>query len=288
MSIITKKEEELDGIQTAKFVTSTLRDISATRIRKLKERFNTNVSFYSEISDLYLVVKREAMRRANVGSEHAKKSLKQNKSGSLAVALTSDTQFYGSLNREVMDYFLEHLEKNPGHKALIIGNTGIKYMEEVKSNKNYSTINFDSENPNSKEIRRFLEKVESYNQVDVFYPRFVNVFQQEPGVRDIAYTPEPLEEEEQEEGSKYISEPELSKMLDFFDTQVKSILFQRTILETELSRAAARVVKMDKAEDRAKEMMDDKSKELQKQIAQLQGRRLLETFSGYQKWKENK
>jgi F0F1-type ATP synthase gamma subunit len=171
---------------------------------------------------------------------------------------------------------------------MVIGNTGIDYMEDRKIDKNYATMHFSSDDPGSVDIMNFLEKVETYSKVDIFYPRFVNVFQQEPGVRDIAYAPEPLEEGENEEGSRYISEPELSKMLDFFDTQVKSILFQRTILETKLSRAAARVVKMDKAEDRAEDLMQNKSKELQKQIAQLQGRRLLETFSGYKKWKENK
>lgn len=288
MSIVTQKYEELEDTQTAKFVTSALRDISATKIKKLKSEFNTNLSFYSEISELYLTVREEALRRAGAGSEYAKRAAREQRSGNLAVAFTSETHFYGVLNREVMQLFLDYLNDNPDYKSLVIGSTGIRYMEERGEDRNYSTMHFGKEGPTSREMRDFLKKVESYKRVYVFYPKFVNVFEQEPGMRDIAYMPEAEVIEKEKSHPKYILEPELPKILNFFETQVKYILFKRTMLETALSRTAARVIKMDKAEGKADDMMKEQRRDLQKEVAQLQGMRLLETFSGYKKWKEEK
>ena len=83
----------------------------------------------------------------------------------------------------------------------------------------------------------------------------------------------------------YIFEPEFSQMLAFFEEHIKSLLFNRTMLETELSRTAARLMKMTGAEQSATEHIGEKKRELRKAIESLSNIRLLESFSGLSIWR---
>lgn len=287
MSIVSKKREELEEIETAKFVTSALRDISATQIKQLKEEFNTNLKFYKEVSELYVSVKKEAFRRINRNPE-LKLSLlggEIGKKGVLSVALTSNAHFYGILNKEVMDKFLEHIRENQQENCLVIGKTGAQYIEDKKEIERCDLMAFEGKTPTTKEMREFLEKVEPYGSVYVFYPSFINVFEQRPEITDIAYMPEE-KPGEMESKPKYISEPMLPKILNFFNNQVKYILFKRTMLEADLSKTAARVIKMDRAEGKADEILTTEKGALEEQIKQVQNMRLLETFAGHKIWKK--
>jgi len=73
-------------------------------------------------------------------------------------------------------------------------------------------------------------------------------------------------------------------MVEFFERQVRSLLFLRVLLETDLSRTAARLISMSSAEERANEMMKEKKSQLRKVMTSFINRRLLETFAGMSKW----
>jgi len=59
------------------------------------------------------------------------------------------------------------------------------------------------------------------------------------------------------------------------------------MLEAELSRTAARLVKMNTTEDRAEEVIVEKRQELRKEVMVLEDIRLLETFSSRVSWKKS-
>lgn len=288
MSVITEKKEELEDIRTAKFITGTLRDISASKIQDIRDEFQQNRTFYAEIRDLYRLVKAVARKqeRKGDGAETAQNETAKEKE--LLVAVTSNRRFYGTLNQDVMETFIEHAE-NSDADCMVIGETGQQYFRDSESSlySRCETTTFANDDPTRKEMAAFLDTARSWDRVYVYYPRFVNIFEQETAVIDITHTPDIQEVEEVD--IEPIFEPELSRMLQFFEDRIRYILFQRTMLETELARTAARLIKMNTAEERASELIDDKRRELHKEKTSLSNMHLLETFAGFLKWgKEEK
>lgn len=283
MSVINEKREELDSIQTAKFIAATLRDISAIQMRSIRDSFKSNRSFYVEISELYSLVKLHAAR---VQYDHKTRTLDANTPSTLAVAITSNKRFYGSLNGDVIETFFEYIEEQPQADLLIVGDTGSRYVKRSIYAEKCKTLAFEDDDPTVDEMNFLLSATSKYEKVLVFYPRFVSVFKQEPAILDITYTPTP-EKVTEESIEGYIFEPDIGEMLTFFEDRIKHLLLNRTMLETKLARTAARLMKMNSAEHRASDMIEDKERELRKEVSALSNLRLLETFSGLSKWRRH-
>lgn len=281
MSSLTDKKEEIKDMRTAGFIAGVLCDISAMNIQKIRENFKKNKLFYKEISDLYRLVKlQSAYAKQNISTDINN----DDKQKVLAVAITSNKRFYGSLNNDVMEFFLKYTEEQDDMVSMIIGATGRQFLVNHADAKQFEYAVFGEDNPSPKEIDLFLSKTNNYDKVLVFYPSFINMFKQAPVMVDITYTPEIKNTAIQTE--RYILEPELFEIVKFFETRVKHMLFKRTMLETELARTATRVMRMSMAENRASVIIKKRMNELKKESRVLSNARLLETFAGLSKWKK--
>lgn len=168
---------------------------------------------------------------------------------------------------------------------LIVGTTGIDFMKSARTGKPYKTITFSRDNPNLEEIHSFLDNITRYDKVFVYYPKFVTLLSQTVGITDVTQTSEAGAKENQEE-INVIFEPEIDKMVEFFERQIRSLLFFRVILETDLSRTAARLISMSAAEERSDELIKEKKSEVRKATTSFINRQLLETFAGMSQWKK--
>lgn len=275
---ISEQKEQLEEYEAISLVTSTLFEISAQNISHLRESFEKNRLFYADISDLYRVVKQTAIARGHL-SELNPATLK-----GVSVAFTSNTRFYGSINTTIMETFLEHM-KVTKRDCFVIGNTGRAFMENFgNEKKRCAFFSFAGDQPTTQEMRQFLKKMAVYDQVYVFYPSFINVFHQDVVVLDITHTPT-VDDSGAKELVDYIFEPELPKILSFFDTRVRYLLFQRAMLEAELARTAARLMSMSSAHERAGEAVRHARRMLRREIDTFNDMRLLETLAGARRWK---
>ena len=88
--------------------------------------------------------------------------------------------------------------------------------------------------------------------------------------------------------NNFIFEPEIIRMLDFFDSQIKILLLEQTILESELARTASRLIAMDQAQSRAKDFISDNKRALGQLKKSTYNARLLETLATMSKWRQEK
>lgn len=279
MPSIEHLKEELDDVRALRSISNALLEISSMRIRTLREDFDRNKSFYEEMSDLYNLVELSAVNRQyNLDKDGTKKK-------KVIIAITSNQRFHGSLNRIVMESFIAQLEKEKEADYFIVGNTGRRYMEETEYNKGFEFLSFKNDYPTPGETEVFLNKVKDYEQVILFYPKFTNIFFQKAHSIDITYTPKGEIDPKRE--IEYIFEPELLHILEFFETQIKKLLFMRIMLESELSRTAARLIKMNSTEGKATDTIKEKDILIKKETTILNDIRLLETFSSIVQWKKS-
>jgi ATP synthase F1 gamma subunit len=276
---IEAQQKELEELETIRFITGALFEVSAERINRLKDSFERNRLFYIEISDLYRSIKHIAQKRGQVSER------KSSKLRGVSVAFTSNSRFYGSINSDVMNTFLNHMRVTQ-RDCIVIGRTGAAFMENYPEHDRCTYLSFVGDQPTETEMRQFLKRVTDYGQVYVFHPAFVNVFAQDVAVLDITHTPGLEEQELNEHASlEYIFEPELPKILHFFETRVRYLLFQRSMLEAELARTAARLMAMNAAEEKADEEIVKTKGSIRREIETFNNMRLLESFSAIKKWK---
>ncbi len=277
MSQITEQKQNIEDIESAMYITGALRDISAIELKKLRKKFDKNNSFYVELLELFQLV-------WLISSKNGLKDKTDNKKN-LFVAYTTNSHFYGSVNYDIMTKFTK--ETDSKSSCLIIGDTGKQiWTSQPKKRKEVKFLIFEDEMPNDVEINDFLNEINKYNHVYVYYPGFTTVFHQDVEVSDITYKPskKTLIKKEFKDLPKYLFEPDLSEMVDFFNTQVRHVLFDRLLLETQISRVAARLVKMDTADQSARKLIKTEMRNLSRIRTSFSSRRMLETVVGYIQW----
>lgn len=272
----------MQDLETIGFVASALFDVSAEKINRLRQAFEKNKAFYDEIASLYQSVKQSAFDRGELPQRSSTVV------STVSVAFTSNTRFYGSVNAEIIAAFIEHM-KNTGDTSdyLVIGRTGKMLLETALTpTRACSYYTFTEDEPTGEEIKQFLKHVAAYSQVTMFYPSFINVFAHAVAVRDVTYSPKERQESETAESFDYLFEPELPKILEFFETRVRYLLFKRAMLESELARTAARLFSMNQAEDRAHGEAKRLRRVIRKDAENTSDLRLLESFSAISRWKK--
>jgi len=276
---IDTKKHELADLETVQLVTSSLFEVSAENISRLRGAFEKNRLFYADIGDLYRAVKKTAILRGHIKENTTKKMQ------SVSVVFTTNSRFYGSINSDVMNSFLDHIRATK-RDFIVIGSTGRDFMENYDERRRCTFLSFENDQPTDKEMRKFLKDIVEYEQVYVFHPSFVNVFRQEVVVIDITHSPDVSDSEVDNEEIDYIFEPELPKILKFFETRVRYLLFQRAMLESELSRTSARLMAMNVAEERAGSEIGKIRREIKRYVETFNDMRLLESFSAISLWKK--
>ena len=276
MSVIKKTREELEGIYSIKTLSGVLRDLAVDRVQYLREEFKKNVDFYDEVEDLFSKVQ-TLINQQYVGiASEMRKLPKAN------IVITSNHRFYGSLNQEVTDFFIENWDDADDH--IVIGKMGQVYLENHSYYDKCRFISFDEDNPTRWEIQKVVSLAKGYSKAVVYFPKYKTPFHQEPTKMDVVRLAE-SKERDFSDLNEFIFEPDLPLIHDFFSTQVQYILIQRIMLETDLSRTAMRLVRMDNAENSADEMYSKKNKELHNNIKKQLDIQLFESLSGLKKWK---
>lgn len=283
MSKKTDIKQQLNDLITFKHISSAFTEASAVKLANIRQAFKRNDRFFTDIIHIYNLVLTNAQKQKIT---EASKDLVQKK---ITVALTSNHRFFGHLNTAIMQKFLNYSQKLSTDR-LVIGTTGDSFMRASNYNVKYQNINFQTDSPTEAERRLFLEKIKDYASVTLFFPKFISIIRQEVGSIDISGQMEKKSSDAKDtafisEELNILFEPEFSKILKFFENEVKMILFKRVILETELARTAARLLEMSQAEERTDYEINLKNVELRKVTSSMINANLLETFSGIKKWK---
>lgn len=287
MSRLNEFRKNLEEFRTAETTAAALEDISALHLQSIRSGFERNRTFYAGIRALY----------GTVRTFGEKKQLKIKKERStLLVALTSNKRFYGGLMREVVSGLGKSLTQIPSADALVIGRAGWQYIEQMNLVSRVRQTLTEDDMPTAEEFESLLSTFEHYERVLVLYPKFINPFRQDVGIEDITQSPEraiPASEaisadtktqtgDEDEVG--YIFEPEVPEILAFFDAQVVRVLFQGVLLEADLARTAARLLRLEESQERAHTLVLRAQARVRKEVYSISESELLETFAGFRKW----
>ncbi len=250
---IKEIDEALEEGNSLKQIAQAYSEIANLKIKRIRSEVERNRIFFEEISQVYALIKKLSIKKKiNV--------LKPKKMVSLV--LTSNYRFYGSINSDLIDYFVATTQKLDCDR-IMLNKAAIDYFRAKAVFKNYREISLKDDQPNSSELAELTNILKDYNQVFVFYSSLKSLLIQKPQAVDITASSEALLDSAGLRDGKmefrFIFEPQLQQILAFFDSQIITLLLEGTFLESELSRTASRFISMDQAETEAnkfiKEMM---------------------------------
>lgn len=265
-------KEQIDTTLSIELITEALSDIATSKLKSTRGSIEHTVSYFHQISDLYKVVKSVAVRSKTI--KHLPK--RKNNGKTVCVLLTSNSRLYGSLDTELTKFYFDQTIKLNCDR-MVIGHFGAEILRSLSYRKPYEAIIFKKDAPEISELSPIALKLFNYARILVFYSKFKTLLNQEPFISDISTSY--LEETDPKTPYHYITEPEIDKILAFFDAQISFLMFQSIFLEVDLSRLAYQMISMNQAQENAKKILKGQKKELLKFRKALINEQILENFS---------
>lgn len=238
----------IEETNSLKQITQAFSEIANQKIKKIKADLERNRQFFEEISVVYSLVRAFSLKKKAVLPKPKKR---------LCLILTSNYRFYGDINSNLIDFFVA-LTKDVETDRLILGKVAIDYFRSSQIFSSQTELVLKNDQPDPAELINLVNIIKDYNQVLIFYSRFKSLLLQKPVFTDIAAQAKISQEESYNLG--FIFEPDLPKILSFFDSQILTLLLEETFLEAEVARTASRFISMDRAETEANKYIKEYQK----------------------------
>lgn len=271
--------ELLNEVSSLKLVTQAYTEIAAIKLQKIRAGIERNRTFFQEVTQVYRMVKVAADQKSVVSNNAPQKK------GTVSILLTSNQRFYGDLEHQLTKFFIEHTSTLDTDR-IIIGTTAKQTFSALPKPLPAQSYIFSSDIPPLEELRKLVAEINNYEQIFVYYCRMQSVLVQSPAVVDLLQKPPEHYLESKEHSFHSIFEPEIEDMLDFFNTQITTLLFEQILLESELARTAARLTSMNEAQINADDMIKTQRKLLSSAKRSLDNSRLLDIIASYSHWRK--
>lgn len=265
---IKEIDQLLEESNSLKQITQSYSEIANQKIQRIRVELKRNRLFFEEISKVYSLV-RAIAGKTGVSVPKPKQRV--------CILQTSNFGFYGNINSSIIEFFIEQT-KNLECDRIIVGKTGIEYFQSNKIFPSFTKVVLKNDHPNPNELNQFINIVKSYNQVLIFYSRLKSILKQIPTFTDITETSQKISMEKSSD-IRFIFEPEISKILQFFDNQILVLLIEQAFLESEASRTASRFISMDQAETEANKFIKQYEGLKAYMERNMQSNQLLESIS---------
>jgi len=284
--------EEIELVLSFKMLAEAFEEISVVKMQRVRSSVLRTRDFLSGLSNVFFDVKNSY--RTQIISLMKKKKLKNEnvthfstlkKNGkNVVVLLSANTKLYGDIVPKVFQLFMESI-KNLSCDIVIVGKLGKDMFEQRGAAREYTYFDVSDTTVSINDLKALITHIVEYENVTVFYGKFDNVINQNPAA-SVVSGEEPFEEKRPDlkKEVRFIFEPSLQRILNFFETQIFTSLFKQTVHEYQLARYASRI----KAMEEALENINLKVKDLEgkhRRAKKLEiNKKQIQTMSGIALW----
>lgn len=286
MHQLAKAKSELAALAALNTITSLYQEMAIFKMNQIREMVLDTRLFLEGVATVYQKAKKSYLLYLKRQRKRLKKGeeiffISRNKK-TIVVFLSTNEHFYGGLIFDIWKNVLSFLQKNPAD-LLVLGKIGRQLAESLNPPIPFRYLKLDDEKNISSEIEAIINAVKHYEKIVVFHGKFITPLFQTPVMNDISGGT--IGKTKETEVRDYLFEPSPREVLQFFETEIISALFNHTILEHRLAKYAARMVAMYKANENIKIERGKLEKTQKRLIYQLLDRKQLEIFSGFNLWK---
>jgi len=278
--------ENINAATSIKSITTIYQEIASLRMNQLKDKVARTSAFLDGVAEIYNHAKSayiDIIKSQTVKKDKAYKELKFIKRNGKAVLvfLSANEHLYGELILNVWDKFRED-KRQTGLDGVVVGTFG-KYLVKNESGlgENVKYFDLNDDKPGQDQINKILDYISKYEQIFVYYGKLITVLNQSPTKEQISGG---ATLEQKVASKKYLFEPSPQKILEFFETEIISALFNQKVFDHQLSRFASRMVAMDQATENANEIIKKLDRQYKTIKRRVLNKKQQDVFSGILLW----
>lgn len=199
---------------------------------------------FQEVEQGYSQEIKELARQSKLPGSKSKKGITflAHNGKNVAVFVAANTRLYGGLVQELFDQFAQ--EVGSGSEATIIGKYGRQLFLSRFPGRPYTYFDMPDHKTTSAQLEAVVKHIVQYDQIHVYYGKFQSLLTQLPTKYEISSR---LDVQPGEGKNKYVFEPDLAKIMVFFESQIFASTFEQLVKESQLAKFGARIMAMDSA-----------------------------------------
>ena len=241
-----------DFLEGIKSLCIAYEQISVMKMKKIKDAVLYTRGFYDELSDVYsqmkITYRNQVITLAKKNKiEDPKKLLLLGKNEkTVSVLLSANNKLYGDILNRVFVKFIEETKKRETD-LVIVGRLGKGMYDDLNMKKPYAYFEIPDTDLTVNDLKQVINSIIKYSTINVYFGRYESFFSQKPLEKNITGDIIINGDKEITEKKLYYFEPNLEKILLFFETQIFSNFFKQTAYEGQLARYASRISAMEQA-----------------------------------------
>ncbi|TSC74763.1 MAG: Uncharacterized protein G01um101433_998 [Parcubacteria group bacterium Gr01-1014_33] len=244
---------EFEDLGNMKNLVQTYETIAANTMLRIRSSVLQNRAFHRGLERIFEDLRRayqkevmDLMKKKRVKSREGESLSVIRKNGkTVFVLLAANTGLYGDIIAHVFSFFAAEYRREPVD-TIVVGKTGKAFFDETFSGAPYTYFDFPDNGIDIETLKDITRRLTPYEKVIVFYGTFKNFLLQQATFSSVSG------ENLSSDGllykqMKYIFEPELEKILVFFETEIFSSLLEQVFHESRLAKLSSRMVLLESA-----------------------------------------
>jgi ATP synthase F1 gamma subunit len=280
---------ELERLKAIKTMVESYEEITATRMKRIRDSVLNTRQFLNGVSAIFNEVQRsykretETLMKRNKKNKQSKGSFLVKNGKKVTVLISANTGLYGDIVRKSFETFSEEVKKG-ATDVVIIGKQGKAFYDSTGLKKDVTSFDLPDDHLDRVAVSKVAQFILNYETIVVCYGKYQSVIKQEP-TRTVISDRTISQDLDQKEENKYLFEPSIEKIMQFFETEILASIFEETVNESHLAKFASRLISLNQAVENVKNNLK-KAQYLHRVVAhQSMNRKQLETFSGISLWK---
>ncbi len=241
--------------------------------------------FMEELTEIFFNVKLsyESFLATLIQKDKAKQLAKLKKNGKEVLVLVSaNGKFYGDIINRTSRLFYERALTEHAD-LVIIGKDGKRFCEQAGLTKPYTYFELSDTAVSLELLKPIIQLLVPYEKVTVFYGKFDNIVLQE-AVEASLSGDMPKDNKTTKPRENFLFEPSIANVMEFFETQIFSLLLNQTMNDSKLARFASRVKAMESAQENLQKQLKILAhKELRFKASDI-NKKQLQLFAGRSLW----
>lgn len=244
-------DSEVSEITSLKSLTEVYGEIAAIRMKKIRDMVLKNRDFLESIESIFrdclssYAQKLSQMVKTGKVKIGQKVTFLSHNGNTVAVLISANTRFYGDVVRETFDKFIAEVRTHD-YEVTIIGKVGRSMFLDAEPNRPFTYFELPDFGTDKTHISETVAHLVQYEAIKVYYAKYESVVSQIATTFSISAGTE-VTKLDAKPTTAFLFEPSLEHVLMFFETQIFASLFDQSLRESQLAKAASRILAMDKA-----------------------------------------
>ena len=171
----------------------------------------------------------------------------------MCLLLSSNTGLFGEIINKTFTLFDTEIQKGNVDIA-VVGKLGATMLQQTHPGISLTFFEYPDNGTDATELGKITSFLVQYEKVFVFHGQFETVVSQLPVIANLYGIEETIGQTSKKE-VKYLFEPSLDKILQFFEAEIFASIFEQTVHESQLSKNASRMLLLDNASQNIKDSL---------------------------------